>query len=430
MSARVPLLLAAVVLSLVIEPALPCSNVFVAARSEDLPERVFAAVARTMDFEQITGNAFGYGLKGIANVSNINMYPPVNPAKWTNKYSFAGQTSLRTSIMTDGVNSEGLYVGLLELPGYAEYPAYNPSDPRPELGVMNVLIYSLGTSANVIEALDNLQQHQLVINAGSILDVVFAGFPFHLSLRDKHGNSAVIEWVGGETHYYFHEAFTNLVIETVDSLDDPRTTEYVGANAAILTNAPPYGWHLSEAAKSPWADMVTGNTAQTWNVDGKSVYMNGSRMLGLPGDFTSPSRFIRGSVLTRVVPQAKSQDQAMRAAYSIIQSLQQPPGSSPDPTIWMSWVDLRRSVYHFKPLLYPLTVKVANDEFAQFIDTPLLKETPWKSVQVKRLNRVPPGGVAVKSRLGKQASAFWKAEVLQMINRPTPGESTVEVRFE
>lgn len=430
MSTRIPLFLAGVVLSLVIEPALPCSNVFVTARSEDGPERIYAAVARTMDFEQITGNAFGYGLKGVDNVSNINMYPPVNPAKWTNKYSFAGQTSLRTSIMTDGVNSEGLYVGLLEFPSYTEYPAYNPSDPRPELGVLNVLIYVLGTSASVTEALENLQQHQLVINAGSIFDIVFAGFPFHLSLRDKHGNSAVIEWIGGKTHYYFHEAFTNVVTETVDSFDHLGTMDYVGTNAAILTNAPPYGWHLSEAAKSPWADMVTGNTAQTWDVDGKSVYMNGSRMLGLPGDFTSPNRFLRGSVLTRVVPQVKSQDQAMRAALSIIQSLQQPPGSSPDPTIWMSWVDLQRSIYHFKPLLYPLTVKVADDEFSQLIETPLMKETPWKSVQVKSLKRVPPGGVAVKSRLGRQVPAFWKTEVLRMINEPTPGESTVEVRFE
>jgi penicillin V acylase-like amidase (Ntn superfamily) len=177
-------------------------------------------------------------------------------------------------------------------------------------------------------------------------------------------------------------------------------------------------------------DMITGNTAQTWDVGGTSVYMNGSRMLGLPGDFTSPSRFVRGSVLTRVVPQVKSQDQAMRAAFSIIQSLQQPPGSSPDPTIWMSWVDLQRSVYHFKPVLYPLTIKLADDEFDQFIETPLLKETPWKSIQVKRLNRVPPGGVAVRSRLGKQASAFWRAEVLRMIEEPTPGASTVEVRFE
>ena len=96
----------------------------------------------------------------------------------------------------------------------------------------------------------------------------------------------------------------------------------------------------------------------------------------------------------------------------------------------MSWVDLQRSIYHFKPLLYPLTVKVADDEFSQLIETPLMKETPWKSVQVKSLKRVPPGGVAVKSRLGRQVPAFWKTEVLRMINEPTPGESTVEVRFE
>lgn len=200
-------------------------------------------------------------------------------------------------------------------------------------------------SASVTEALENLQQHQLVINA-VYFDIVFAGFPFHLSLRDKHG-SVVIEWIGGKTHYYFHEAFTNVVTETVDSFDHLGTMDYVGTNAA-MRNAPPYGWHLSEAAKSPWADMVTGNTAQTLDVDGKSVYMNGSRMLGLPGDFTSPNRLC-GSV-NRVVPQVKSQDQAMRAASSIIQSLQQPPGSSPSDDL-DELAGLQRSIYHFKPWL-------------------------------------------------------------------------------
>jgi hypothetical protein len=36
----------------------------------------------------------------------------------------------------------------------------------------------------------------------------------------------------------------------------------------------------------------------------------------------------------------------------------------------------------------------------------------------------------VKSALGKQVPASWQAEVLRSISAPTPGESTVEVRFE
>jgi choloylglycine hydrolase len=430
MSKRILLFLATAVSLLWIEPAFTCSNVFVTSKSGDRNPRIYAAVARTMDFAQLTGNSVGYGLRGVRNVSNINMYPPVNPATWTNQYSFAGQTSLRTSILNDGVNSQGLYAGMLELPGYTEYPVYNPSDPRPELGVMNVLSYVLGTSAHVTEALDRLQRHQIVINAGSVADVVFAGFPFHLSLRDQYGNSAVVEWIDGETHYYFHAAFSNAVIETIDSIDRPRTREYRVAHAAVLTNAPPYGWHLAEAERSPWADMVTGNTDQAWEVGGRSVFMNGSRLLGLPGDFTSPSRFIRGSVLARLMPRPTTQDQAMRAAYSIVQSLQQPAGSSPDPTIWVSWVDLKKGIYHFKPILSPLTFRVADDELAQLIDTPPMKDTPWRSVQVKSVTRVPPGGIAVKSALGKQVPASWQAEVLRSISAPTPGESTVEVRFE
>ena len=163
--------------------------------------------------------------------------------------------------------------------------------------------------------------------------------------------------------------------------------------------------------------------------------MNGSRLIGLPGDFTSPSRFIRGSVLSRLMPAVKSQNQAMRAAYSILQSLQGPAGSTPDPTIWVSWVDLVRGVYHFKPVLYPLTVPVGKDEDGvdesmQLIETPPAKEALWQSVNVKTLKRVPPGGVAVSSRLGKQVPEDFKPIVQDLINQPTPGPSIVNVHFE
>ena len=429
-------LLVGLLMGLAAPSALACSNVFITAKDEVFPYRIHAAVARSMDFEEITGNSFGYGLKGVQNVSNINMYPPINPARWTNTYAFAGQTAVYTSIMTDGVNSAGLYVGLLELPGVTQFPEYNPGDPRPELGVMNVLTYALGTSASVIEALDNLRENQLVISAGSIFDLVFAGFPFHLSLRDKQGDSAVIEWVNGKTHYYYHQAFTDRVVLTIDDYPDIETREYANTQGAILTNAPPYEWHLTESAKSPWLDMMTGNTDQSWSWsdDSPPIYMNGSRLIGLPGDYTSPSRFIRGSVLARLMPAVTSQNQAMRAAYSVLQSLQAPAGSSPDPTIWVSWVDLVRGIYHFKPVLYPLTIPLGSndegeEESLQLIETPLDKETPWKSVDVKNLKRVPPGGVAVRSRLGKQVPDPWKGIVKQLIDQSTPGPSIVHVKF-
>lgn len=428
-------LLAGLLIWLVAPPILACSNVFVTARDELFPHQIFAAVARSMDFEEITGNSFGYGLKGVQNVSNINMYPPVNPARWANVHAFAGQTAVYTSIMTDGVNNAGLYVGLLELPGVTKFPDYNPEDPRPELGVMNALIYALGTSASVADALDNLKENQLVINAGSILDVVFAGFPFHLSLRDKYGDSAVIEWVDGSTHYYYHQAFTDKVVLTIDRYPDFEISEFTNSQAAILTNAPPYDWHLTEAAKSPWMDMITGNTDQTWQADGKDLYMNGSRLVGLPGDFTSPSRFIRGSVLSRLMPAVKSQNQAMQAAFSILQSLQAPAGSSPDPTIWVSWVDLARGIYHFRPALYPVTISLGDDddgvhESLQLIETPAQKEAPWQSVHVKSLKRVPPGGVTVRSRLGRQVPEVFKGIVETLIEQSTPGPSIVDVHFE
>ena len=44
--------------------------------------------------------------------------------------------------------------------------------------------------------------------------------------------------------------------------------------------------------------------------------MNGSRLIGLPEDFISTSRFICVSVLPRQMTAFTSQNQAMRAAYA------------------------------------------------------------------------------------------------------------------
>ena len=47
-------------------------------------------------------------------------------AQWVTKYDVAGVTMLGQMLFGDGINSEGLNVSLLYLPGFAEYQAYDP----------------------------------------------------------------------------------------------------------------------------------------------------------------------------------------------------------------------------------------------------------------------------------------------------------------
>ena len=425
--------------------SMACSNVFIYGGDPSKGNRYFASVARNMDFGLITGNSFGYGAVGIDNISNINMPQEAvrRPTRWKNRFTFFGQTAIRTSYMTDGVNTAGLYAGMLEFPNFTIYPKPDGNDQRNELGVLDVINYVLGTSSNVSEAIDNLKNQQIVINAATVDNLLYVGFAFHVVLRDKFGNSAVIEWLNdgnqndpaqdrhGVTHYYFHQAYTDQVVETVDEKQaNPASLKqypriYPNSNGAILTNAPPYGDQLKSAADPHWLKMKTGNTDQT--MDG-GYFMNGSGIYGIPGDYTSPSRFIKGSVLTRLMPSVKSQNQAMLASLSILQTLVAPAGSAPDPTIWQSWVDLTTSTYKFRPLLYPVTENLTEAR-RQYIATPMVKPVEWESVSVARIDRPKPNWVKVKSEMGKMVPPFWVPLVYKSIDEPTPSNFEMVVDF-
>jgi len=417
--------LAAAVLGLSLHTSVhACSNVLVAGKDLLDPSIVHAAVARSMDFEQFNGDGFGYGAIGDENTARVNM--PQDgafvPMKWTTRYSFVGQSAVFTSYMTDGLNTEGLYAGLLELPGISRYPKYDSWDPRPELGVMDVLNYVLGTSSSVVEALDNLQRTQIVEAAGETVVLskrIYAGFGQHVVLRDRHGDSAVVEWVGGKTHYYYHKAFTETVEERLDG-GKGRIT-YENTRGAILTNAPSYGWHLANASQPSWLAMYTGNT----NEKVAGLYMNGSALAGLPGDFTPPSRFVRGTVLERLMPAPKNQVQAIFGAKSIIENLSCPLGGNPSPTVWLTLADLRNAVYYFKPLIILATIK---DQQEVAVDP--LHVLDWREFRVREILVKPVDMVSLRVGGGVPVPDEATAEKIRNeVASPTSGEMVMHVNF-
>ena len=381
-----------------------CSNVFVTGTDEDTGVE-YAAVARSMDIEEWLGETFGYGLIGEENVSNINIPQsgPLDPIQWRNAYGFIGQTVLGTFILTDGVNTEGLYGGLLELPGFTRYPEFNPQDDRPELGVLDIIAYALGTAEDVPDLVDpgsrtgKLLDVQMVLNAGQV-GPFFMGFPSHMVFRDRNGNSAVVEWIEGVTHFYVHTAGTSEVVEIVEN-DPGYWKVYDDTEGAVLTNAPCFGWHLENVKEEiKTHGYFTGNTGMTWD----GAYMNGSGLFGLAGDYTPVSRFLRASVLTRLYPDATSQNQAMYAAYSVLQSTIVPPGANPSPTAWVSWIDLRNSIYHFKPLLRPATI--GHIQSVALVEDNLFS---WQSYDCKAI--VGGEGQFHKGRIGRVKNKLRKA---------------------
>jgi len=86
----------------------------------------------------------------------------------------------------------------------------------------------------------------------------------------------------------------------------------------------------------------------------------GSGMLGMPGDFTPPSRFVRAVAFTQSVPQEPTGRQAVIQAFHILNNFDIPKGAAreaekdehgnilADYTVWTSAIDLTTREYFFR----------------------------------------------------------------------------------
>ncbi|MEI7663806.1 MAG: linear amide C-N hydrolase, partial [Bacteroidota bacterium] len=194
-----------------------------------------------------------------------------NGKAWTGQYGFVTLTAYGQNYGPDGLNEKGLYVGVYYLPEFASYALYNSTNAAKSMSVGDLMQWMLSKFKTVDEILDSLGSVTVV----DVKNEAFGGaqLPFHFKITDPSGNSRVIEIVNkGEIKVY---------------------TPFLG----VITNSPTYDWHLINLRN--YLQLSPAPRA-TLPLDGLtfSPLGGGSGMMGLPGDFTPPSRFIRAAAFT------------------------------------------------------------------------------------------------------------------------------------
>jgi choloylglycine hydrolase len=126
--------------------------------------------------------------------------------------------------------------------------------------------------------------------------------PFHWKVADPTGKAIIIEIVeNGKVNVY--DAFLG-----------------------VITNSPGYDWHLTNLRNylhltpEPRAPLTVGKLEL-------SPLGAGSGMIGLPGDFTPPSRFVRAAALTASVRPLADARTAVFEAFRILDSFDIPVGA-------------------------------------------------------------------------------------------------------
>ena len=123
-----------------------------------------------------------------------------------------------------------------------------------------------------------------------------------------------------------------------------------------ITNAPTYDWHLTNLRNYV---NLKPEAASSKELEGgfKVAPMGyGSGFLGLPGDFTSPSRFVRATAFSSSAPLMSDAYTAVNQAFVILSNFNVPIGSMfpadrvpniPATTQWTSVSDLSNLNFYY-----------------------------------------------------------------------------------
>ncbi|WJR79203.1 choloylglycine hydrolase family protein [Bradyrhizobium sp. NP1] len=244
------------------------------------------------------------------------------------KYGMVGATVVGLPVIVDGINDQGLAVGLLYFPGYASYPEAMPENKSRAMAPHELGNWILGNFATVDEVKTALKD---VVLVPVMVEAIKQPAPVHFIVYDRSGKSIVIEPLD----------------KTLKSFDNPL---------GVLTNSPNFEWHTTNLRN--YLNLMAKN-APAVDLKGMKLtqFGQGSGMLGLPGDATPPSRFVRAVAYSQSAIPAETNKDAVLKAFHILNAFDIPVGVvreehegelHTDYTVWSSVADLKDLTWSFK----------------------------------------------------------------------------------
>lgn len=254
----------------------------------------------------------------------------LNGKSWTARYGVVALDMLGHDWFADGMNEAGLAVGMFYHPGFAEYPAYDPTQSADTIGATDVVAYLLTQFSTIDEVKAGMGNIRV---AGVTEALVGVADPAHWMVTEPSGRSIVIEYAGGEARFF----------------DNPL---------GVITNAPTYDWHMTNLRNYLNLSAVALPTRAIAEMNFAPLGA-GSGMIGLPGDNTPPSRFVRAVAWTQTARPTPDSGETVYEALRILDNFNLPLGAAEgsdvgddtggmrSSTIWTTVWDLDEEVLYF-----------------------------------------------------------------------------------
>jgi penicillin V acylase-like amidase (Ntn superfamily) len=217
------------------------------------------------------------------------------------KYSIVGigPGVLPGNVLLEGQNAAGLGMSGNFLPGFTKYQTVTAEDKK-YVSILDFGTWALGSFASVSELKAALPSVKVWA------DDSLASGPtpptLHFVFTDKAGDGAIVEYVNGKLKIYGNEAHT-------------------------LTNAPTYDWHLTNLRNYLSLNVSSDAALKVGNVNVTELGQGGG-MVGMPGDYTPPSRFVRSAFLRYYATPAANAKEGVQLIGHILNNVDIPPGVS------------------------------------------------------------------------------------------------------
>jgi choloylglycine hydrolase len=266
---------------------------------------VARVVGRTLDWEVSDEPKLWHFPRGLTRNGQVD-----GAAEWVVEHRSLA-VSFWDAAVTEGVNEAGLAAHLL----YLAASDFGPRDDRPGVNMTLWAQYLLDRYATVAEALDGLEDVQIV--QVPVRDQILGA---HLALEDPSGDSAIVEFLGG------------------------RPVVHHGPEYDVMANDPTFDEQLAHR------DRFVG-------FGGREE---------IPGNITSPERFVRASYFLQYLPTPATPAEAVAGVLGVARNVSVPFGAPYDdfsvyPTWWASVVDVTHRTLFFQSTLAPNVVWVELD---------------------------------------------------------------------
>ena len=250
-----------------------------------------------------------------------------NGMSFKSKYGYIGLAVHEKEFIAEGLNEAGLSAGLFYFPNFGSYQLYDEKYNSTTIADLQLVSWILSQFATVDEVKANINKVRVV----SLMGGNGSEEAIHWRIGDKSGKQIVLEIEEGVPHIY----------------DNP---------IGVLTNAPGFQWHLNNLSNYINLTPINPKAHEMADFMVKPIG-HGNGFLGLPGDFTPPSRFVRAAFFKATAPMLPTARQTMLQCFHILNNFDIPIGMNfpkneipdlPSATQWTSVIDLTNKVVYYK----------------------------------------------------------------------------------